>query len=137
MARYPQNSDFSTYRSPDGLPDLDPNWTTIGGARAVLEHVARRITTPPGSYDDSAWGFDLNSYFNASLLDGEFDALAAAIRNEAVQEEGVEDCAVDTKLDSSGKLSVIVTLSLVDQDKLFDLVFVLSSETILLVYFPV
>lgn len=133
---YPAKSDFSTYRGRDGAADLDPNWTPIGGPRAVLEHVARRITTPPGSYDDDAWGFDLNSYFNASLLAGEFTALGAAIRNEAVQEEGVDDCDVETTLDAAGKLTVRVTLALTGEDAVYALVFVLSADTIPLVYFP-
>jgi hypothetical protein len=135
MAFYPPRSDFSTYRSRDGTADMDPSWRPIGGPRAVLEHVARRITSPPGSYDDPDWGFDVTTFLNAALLTEQFNALQAAVRNEAVQVEGVDDCAVSTSL-SGGGLQVALAVTLENRAGTFDLVFVLSAATIPLIFFP-
>lgn len=150
MATYPDGVDFSTFAAVDvrnpltsngqvfygGSADLDASWTPITGVRAVLEHIARRLITPPGMYDDPEYGFDLNSWLNASLLPQELDSLEAAARNEALACEGVDDCVVAATLDRSGALTLNLTVTLTDQVEGYQMVFVLSADTIPRIYFP-
>ncbi|TXH56862.1 MAG: hypothetical protein E6Q97_05560, partial [Desulfurellales bacterium] len=85
MAVYPDNVDYTTFPPSlslnlegriyvGGTADLDISFTPISGPRAVAEHVARRLISPPGSYDDPDWGFDINSWLNANLLPQDLDA---------------------------------------------------------------
>lgn len=147
MATYPDDVDFSTFATYQplsvdgstlfgGAADLDASWTPITGVRAVLEHIARRLITPPGMYDDPEYGFDLNSWLNASLLPQELDSLEAAVRNEALACEGVDDCVVEATLDPRGALTLNLTVTLTDQVEGYNMVFVLSAETIPRIYFP-
>ena len=148
MATYPSDVDFSTFQAHQplqlngqvlygGPPDLDASFTTISGPRAVLEHIARRLISPPGSYDDPEYGFDINSYMNANLLPQELDALTAAVRNEAIAVEGVDDVVVTATIDSASKALVIqLEVTLTDLTEGFDLVFVLGPDTIPRIYFP-
>ena len=147
MATYPDGVDFSTFAAYQplaignatllgGSADLDASWTPITGVRAVLEHIARRLITPPGMYDDPEYGFDLNSWLNASLLPQELDSLEAAARNEALACEGVDDCVVAATLDRSGALTLNLTVTLTDQVEGYQMVFVLSADTIPRIYFP-
>ena len=147
MPTYPSGVDFTTWpptssfiyqgrRLYGGLPDLDSSWTPISGPRAVLEHVARRIISPPGSYDDISYGFDISVYLNANLLPQELDALKAAVRNEALADEAVDDCNVEANLDPVQGLTVRVLITLLNQVEPFFFVFVLSQDTIPRVYFP-
>ena len=147
MATYPDGVDFSTFATYQplavgnatllgGSADLDASWTPITGVRAVLEHVARRLITPPGMYDDPEYGFDLNSWLNASLLPQELDSLEAAVRNEALACEGVDDCVVAATLDPRGALTLNLTVTLTDQVEGYQMVFVLSADTIPRIYFP-
>lgn len=149
MAIYPDFVDFSTFTTYEpisvdgrtyfgGPADLDPSWTPIGGIRAVLEHVARRLITPPGMYDDPEYGFDLNSYLNANLLTQDLDALQAAIRNQAEAVEGVDQAVVVARVDATTRaLLVNITVTLTDSLEGFTLVFVLGPDTIPRIYFPV
>lgn len=148
MALYPNGVDFSTFTTYEplvvdgrtyygGPPDLDPSWTPIGGIRTVLEHVARRLISPPGSYDDPEYGFDLNSYMNANLLTQDLDALTAAIRDQAEAVEGVNQASVVAKIDPATRaLLVKITVTLTDQVEGYQMVFVLGPDTIPRIYFP-
>ena len=148
MALYPNSVDFSTFTTYEplivdgrtyygGPPDLDPSWTPIVGIRTVLEHVARRLISPPGSYDDPEYGFDLNSYMNANLLTQDLDALTAAIRDQAEAVEGVNQASVIAKIDPATRtLLVKITVTLTDQVEGYQMVFVLGPDTIPRIYFP-
>lgn len=147
MAFYPDFVDFSTFPPTQrielggqvyygGAADLDPSWTKITGARAVLEHIARRLITTPGSYDDPEYGFDINTYLNENLLAGETTALAAAVREEASQVEGVESVDVRVILDPKEGLFINISVTLADENDYF-FVFVLGADTIPRIYFSV
>lgn len=148
MALYPNSVDFSTFTTYEplivdgrtyygGPPDLDSSWTPIGGIRTVLEHVARRLISPPGSYDDPEYGFDLNSYMNANLLTQDLDALTAAIRDQAEAVEGVNQASIVAKIDPATRaLLVKITVTLTDQVEGYQMVFVLGPDTIPRIYFP-
>lgn len=146
MPIYPDDSDYSTFPAAGsinfngqvyvgGQADLDASFTPISGPRAVLEHVARRLISPQGSYDDPDYGFDINAWLNACLLSQETDALTSAVRNEAQLVEGVQSATVSASLDAVTGLVVLVQVQLADQDT-YDLVFVLGADTIPKVYFP-
>jgi len=146
MAFYPDAVDFSTFPNSEaivvngrtyygGPADMDSSFTTITGARAVLEHIARRLITPPGQYDDPSYGFDINTYLNANLLPQETSALQAAVANQAVEVEGVDDVAVSVTL-ADNRLLIEIDVILIDQTEGFNFIFVLSADTIPRIYFP-
>lgn len=146
MTFYPDAVDFSTFPASDaitiggrtyygGAADMDTSFTTITGARAVLEHIARRLISAPGTYDDPAYGFDINTYLNANLLPQETSALEAAVANQAEQVEGVDTVSVSSGL-SSGKLVISIDVILIDSIEGFQMIFVLSTDTIPRIYFP-
>ena len=147
MATYPDNVDYTTFPPSlslnlesrvyvGGAADLDISFTPISGPRAVAEHVARRLISPPGSYDDPDWGFDINSWLNANLLPQDLDAFEAAVRNEVLAVEGVDSAEITTTLDSTVGLVCVVEMTLSDADS-YELVFVLGADTIPRIYFPV
>lgn len=147
MPVYPDNVDYTTFPPSlslnlegriyvGGAADLDISFTTISGPRAVAEHVARRLISPPGSYDDPDWGFDINSWLNANLLPQDLDAFEAAVRNEVLDVEGVDDAEITTTLDATAGLVCVIELTLTEAVS-FELVFVLSADTIPRIYFPV
>lgn len=147
MAVYPDNVDYTTFPPSlslnlegrtyvGGAADLDISFTPISGPRAVAEHVARRLISPPGSYDDPDWGFDINSWLNANLLPQDLDAFEAAVRNEVLDVEGVDDAVITTTLDSVAGLVCVVEMTLSNEDE-YELVFVLGADTIPRIYFPV
>jgi len=147
VATYPDNVDYTTFPPSlslnlegriyaGGAADLDISFTPISGPRAVAEHVARRLISPPGSYDDPDWGFDINSWLNANLLPQDLDAFEAAVRNEVLAVEGVDGAEITTTLDDVAGLVCVVELTLSDGDE-YELVFVLGADTIPRIYFPV
>ncbi len=147
MAVYPDNVDYTTFPPSlslnlegrtyvGGAADLDISFTPISGPRAVAEHVARRLISPPGSYDDPDWGFDINSWLNANLLPQDLDAFEAAVRNEVLDVEGVDDAEITTTLDDVAGLVCVVEMTLSNEDE-YELVFVLGADTIPRIYFPV
>jgi hypothetical protein len=93
------------------------------------------LITPPGQYDDPAYGFDINSYLNANLLPQETSALEAAVADQAGQVEGVDTVDVTAGLDG-GKLVVSIDVTLIDSVEGFQMIFVLSTDTIPRIYFP-
>jgi hypothetical protein len=146
MSTYPSGVDFSTFPNSEsivvngrtyygGPADMDSSFTTITGARAVLEHIARRLITPPGQYDDPSYGFDINTYLNANLLPQETSALQAAVANQAVEVEGVDDVAVSVTL-ADNRLLISIDVILIDSVEGFNFIFVLSADTIPRIYFP-
>jgi hypothetical protein len=147
MPIYPDNVDYTTFPPSlslnlegrvyvGGAADLDISFTPISGPRAVAEHVARRLISPPGSYDDPDWGFDINSWLNANLLPQDLDAFEAAVRNEVLAVEGVDGAEITTTLDDVAGLVCVVEMTLSDEDE-YELVFVLGADTIPRIYFPV
>jgi hypothetical protein len=147
MPIYPDNVDYTTFPPSlslnlegrvyaGGAADLDISFTPISGPRAVAEHVARRLISPPGSYDDPDWGFDINSWLNANLLPQDLDAFEAAVRNEVLAVEGVDSAEITTTLDDVAGLVCVVEMTLSDEDE-YELVFVLGADTIPRIYFPV
>lgn len=143
---YPDEADYSTFASNEtfelggrryygGAADMDLSWTLINGPRAVLEHIARRLISPPGSYDDPEYGFDLNSYLNANLLPQELDSLQAAVRDQALSVEGVDDCVVTASL-LNNQLVVEIDVTLTESSEGYNMVFVLGPDTIPRIYFP-
>lgn len=147
MPLYPDAVDLSTFPNSDaitvngrtyygGAADMDTSMTPITGARAVLEHIARRLITPPGMYDDPSYGFDLNTYLNANMLPQETSALTAAVANQAEQVEGVDTVVVTATLVRDVGLVVEINVILIDAVEGYQMVFVLSTDTIPRIYFP-
>lgn len=122
-------TDFSTYTTPDGLSDLDPNWTEITGPRVVLEHFARRLETPAGSMHDETFGFDLKRYYCANLSAADKRRIQAGVRAEGLKVEGVEDCDVEVIQKTDGTVEITGTLYGADDDE-YPFVFHLNAESV-------
>lgn len=128
---YPANSDFSTFLDPNN-PDLDPNWTPIGGARAVAEHVMRRWVTQPGEMHDDNYGVGIFNYVNASMLPVEVAALKATLKDQARQVEGLEDISIQLMRDDAGNVRILGNMTLKNGTS-WRYVFGLTSDNIQLI----
>lgn len=129
MAEYP-GLDWSTFTSPDGQADLDPTFGVISGARVVLELVARRMISPPGSHDEQDYGYDLTSLRCASLSESDIFEIEGAVQAEARKVEGVLSARCQVTLDDKFVLTVQLELVLdEDADTVYEMVFVLSDTT--------
>lgn len=131
IPQYPNASDFSTFVDPSN-PDLDPNWTPIGGPRAVAEHVMRRWITIPGEMHDDNYGAGLLRYINASMLPVEVAALQAELKDQAKQCEGVDDINVQLLRNDQGLVAVQGNMTLKNGTS-WRYVFGLSTDTIQLI----
>ena len=114
MATFPDNVDFSTFPDATGVPDMDPDWKAISGARSVMEKVARRWVTQKGEMHDPDFGYSIVIYYNASMLPIEVQALQAGLRVEALKVEGLDDISVTVMKDYSGVVWVYGSLTLED-----------------------
>lgn len=129
MAEYP-GLDWSTFTSPDGQADLDPTFAQIKGARVVLELVARRMISTPGSHDEQDYGYDLTALRCASLSEADLYEIEGAVQAEARKVEGVTNARCEVTLDDSFVLTVQLELTLdEDDDAVYPMVFVLSDTT--------
>ncbi len=131
MAEYP-GRDWSTFTSPDGQADLDPTFAEISGTRVVLELIARRMISTPGSHDEADYGYDLTSLRCASLTDGDIPIIENNVQNEARKVEGVANARCAVSLDDNFVLTVQLDVELDsedDEDTVYTMVFVLSDAT--------
>jgi hypothetical protein len=95
----------------------------------VAERVLRRLTCPPGSFDDQTYGIDLRGYLNASLTSADLSNLQAKIRAELLKEEALDDVIATCILSSDNQLYVELRLTLADEES-YNFAFVLSSTGI-------
>lgn len=124
-------TDFSTYWTADGQPDLDPNFTPITGPRVVLEAVCRRLITPRKTMLDRDYGYDLRKLLQATLTSADVARIQAEIEAECLKDERIDAADVTVTLPlGTGELTVSINLSLVDQSTPFTLVFILTLDTI-------
>jgi len=108
------------------VSDLSPTLATVSGRRALVEAVARRWTTVPGTLlADSEYGGGLSA---ALLASGVPDDLAARLERQALRDERVAGADVTVELNHlTGTLTVIG--SLVDADGPFKLTLNVSDMT--------
>jgi hypothetical protein len=128
VAQY-TGTDFSTFRAADGTADLDPNWTPISGPRVVLEHIARRLMTPPGVMQDEDYGFDLRSFYSANLSQTDIRRIQNGVRGEALKVEGVDDVSVTVLQMSDGSVEINLAVTLADEET-YPMVFVLNADSV-------
>ena len=129
MATYPDGTDFSTFWMPDGSADMDPNFTPIPGSRAVMERVLRRWMANPGDYDNDTFGYSVFQYYNANILPRDLEVLAAGMRDQALLEEGVDDCYIEAMIMRNGTVRLKADFYLKDLTT-WETVFVLSEDTL-------
>lgn len=126
-------TDFSTFltdsRGVVSGGDMDTSFTPITGARACLETVARKLSCPPGSVDDPAWGIDLRGYIGASMTSRQLTALGQQVRSEILREEYVADADVVCLQDQAGALFLDVTLQLADLES-YSLALRLTADSV-------
>lgn len=112
--------DFSTYPTVDsqGFPvgDMDLSWQPISGTQVIAERVLRRLTCPPGSFDDITWGIDLRTVLNASLTSSDLLSLQGAIESELRREESLSEVEAICLLSSDNKLIVSLQLTTADEE---------------------
>ena len=126
--------DFSTF--PDlppeggkvGQPAMDLSFVPISGVRAAQETILRKLRTPPGSYDDEAWGCDLRKYLNSALSPADLSAAESDVATAIEEEEYVEAAAVEVLL-VGGLLLFDCSITLLDATS-FSLAFALGAEGI-------
>lgn len=122
--------DWSTFTSPDGQADLDPTFGQISGTRVVLELVARRMISTPGSHDEVDYGYDLTALRCASLTEADVFIIEGSVQSEARKVEGVANARCQVSLDSSFVLTVQLEIELDDEEgTVYPMVFVLSDST--------
>ena len=79
---------ISESRDVSTLPDLDPLFRWVTGARAVGEAVARRLSTPPGTlYGAPDYGYDIRVLLNDTMG----PPLRLAIESKCVAEAEADD----------------------------------------------
>lgn len=118
-------SDVSTF------PDLDPTFSPITGRRAVGEAIARRLETPRGGglFYNPAYGYDLRSAMNSAQSPSSLAAIAAAVENEAVQDERVSAATATVTLDNATNI-MRVSLALETAEGPFALVLAISAVSV-------
>lgn len=131
--------DYSTYSSQtagaSGLiaqGSMDTSFTPIFGARVCIETLVRKLTSPPGSFDDLSWGMDLRQYLGASLLPQEIEAVQNSIREQCLAEEYVDDASAQVYVTAPGEMVVRVSVVLSDE-KSYQFAFALGPAGIALI----
>jgi len=123
-------TDISTFTSPDGRADLDPNFTKISGARVPLERLARKLQTPGGSMLKAGWGYDVRDLLQGSLTPAEVAAAAGEIEQQCLDEEEVSTVNVDIPpLGPDRTLRITIRVELAEGE-VFDLIFVLTPDNV-------
>lgn len=78
-----------------GVDDLDPMFSTVSGAEAVAQALARRLITPRGALlDDPGYGYDLRGRLNAAVTSAGRLAIQSAVAAELRKDERVDDVQV-------------------------------------------
>jgi len=123
--------DFSTFASISGVvstPSMDLSFTPIGGVQAAKETILRKLRSPPGSFDDEAWGVDLRTYQNAALGANDLSAIQSLVASAVEAEEYVDSASVEVYL-VDGQLLVDCAVTLAD-DTSFTMAFALTTDGI-------
>ena len=122
--------DWSTFTGEDGQADLDPTFAEISGTRVVLELVARRLISTPGSHDEPDYGYDLTALRCASLTEADVFIIEGSVQSEARKVEGVANARCQVFLDDSFVLTIQLDIELDDAEgTVYPMVFVLSGST--------
>lgn len=121
-------SDLSTFTSPDGSADLDPNFARIAGARVVIERLARKLQTTTGSMFKAGWGFDVRDLLQAALTPAGVAAVQGEVQRQCEDEEEVASADATVNL-VNGVLTITVRVVL-NVDVVFDLVFTITEEKV-------
>lgn len=116
--------DIST---PGGL-DIDPAFTSIAGAEAVLQVAVRGLSTAPGSLPDAPeWGYDLRAHANDHALN--LRAIEAAVVAQLLRDERVRRASARATVDPvTGALAVSLVLLLAEGT--FRLVLAVSAVSV-------
>ena len=108
--------------------DLDPYFALVTGWEQLAQALARRITTPTGGLrDDAAYGFDVRAFLNE--LAPSVRVVAAAVREQWLADERVEDCDVSVTFDGE---TLSVTGAVLTSSGTFRLVLAVSAVTVAL-----
>ena len=132
--RFYDGSDYNTFK-PDGTSGL--TFDVITDPRVVVaQHILRRWLIEPGQLDIPDIGVGVKKYLNMALRTSEAEALAASMRVQAIEVDGVEDVALtysQAPISGGGitlRVSLTVTLSQVFGGETFNTVFELSPTKV-------
>ena len=97
-------SDISTWLG--SVPDLDPTFSTISGARVVVESVARRWVTLNGGglFYDVSYGNDTRLLLNSRMDASQYPGIAMQLEAEALKDERVRAIAVVLSFNPTAQL---------------------------------
>jgi hypothetical protein len=86
--------------------DVDANLSTVGGRLRLAQAVARRwLETPGGLFYSETYGGGLFTYLSGALIDT--DEMGSRLEDQAREEDGIEDCAVDITFIASERKLVV------------------------------
>lgn len=92
--------------------DLDPACLEVDGIRCLAEACFRRIITPRGSliYDPN-YGYDITSFLNADLTQGDIARISQGVDSELVKDERVSRSQTAATFGAGGALTLFTTIT--------------------------
>jgi phage baseplate assembly protein W len=111
-------------------PGLDPQGTLVSGNAAVLQAIARRLTTPRGGlFYDPNYGTDVRGFLNEAITNESIARWKTAIERECRQDQRVASVVVDMKPNAAAQ-SLTVHITCTTADGPFAAVFSVTSLTL-------
>jgi len=98
----------------NGVPDLDPMFTLVSGRTALVQALARRLTTKHGMLewigDDPEYGHDVREYLGEDVGPRAEFVIASRVQAECLKDERVRAAQVTPTL-TAGRLSLAVRIT--------------------------
>jgi len=98
----PFGTDLGSFPNADanGVLDIDLGMQEVTGRDVLTQRLVRRQLTPPGSVIDCPNDcIDVRGFVSAGITQAELQALAGALRNELLKDEGITDVAISVTFD--------------------------------------
>jgi hypothetical protein len=109
-----------------GVDDLTPDLAIVGGRRALIQSIARRLITPRGGlFYDPSYGFDLRQFLSG--VTSAPSAIAAGVVAEAEKDARVEQATAVVTFTGD---TLTVRLSIADGGGPFPLTLSVSKVTV-------
>ena len=131
MTTYALGTDVNTPVDADGILDLDPSFRLVSGRTALVQALARRITTQAGTLawigDDTEYGHDVREYLGDEAAPRAAFVVSSRVERELLKDERVKAARVTASL-TSGSLVIVAQVS--DADGPFRFTLAIAGVTI-------
>jgi len=101
--------DINTPVDADGVIDLDPTFTLVSGRLALVQALARRITTERGTLawigDDPEYGEDVRAFLGDDIEPRSSFVVSSRVERELLRDERVRGARVAAQI-ASGRLTI-------------------------------